>query len=149
MNAKYSYGDFLHQTLSDRPSDEFAGEIVGSCFQQKEPNTTVFPTDAKAKFVRCNLNNCRMPPGCTVGDGSCNHQHDEQNDGEQWILDRAGRPTEPLGKKQFERLGLSTSPKDIPGSKLAKPVTQTADEREAAQEEIVELRRRIAELEAV
>lgn len=147
MNAQYSYGDFTQQDLSD--ADRFDGDVVGSCFQQDSPDTVAFPADANATFFRCNLNNCRIPAGCTIGSGSCNYQHSKQNDGEQWILDGSGKPIEPLGKKQFQRLNLSTDAKDIPASKLSKSVTQTAYEREAAQEEIGELQRRITELEAV
>ena len=146
--SKYDYGDYLQQQFTEEPAKDFDGEIVGSCFQQAEPDTDVFPADAKATFVRCNLNNCTIPKGCTVGESSINHQHREQNDLEQWVLDKDGKPTTPLHEKAFDKFGLSKDPKDIPVEKVPKSPVRKADEKDSAEKEITLKKAEIAKLKA-
>jgi hypothetical protein len=122
MNEEYSYKDFLQKQLTDKPAEDFTGEIVGSCFAQDVPNTQVFPEIATCTFVRCCLNNCEIPDGCTVGEGSVNHQHWKQNDGEQWVLNEQGKPVSPVNHKQYLRYGLSEDPKDLPAEPRKVPI---------------------------
>jgi len=140
----YSHQDYTGQTIRVPPS----GEVIGSCFQQAEPDTEVFPPGTVATFIKCNLNNCRIPAGCKVV-GGCNHQHREQNDGEEWILDQDGKPVKPLHHEQFGRLGLSIDPHDIPSRKLEKSVTETAEGKKQAAEEKMGLQKRIVELDRI
>jgi len=126
MNKKYSYKDFTGQYLTDIPTSEFNNsEIIGSCFHiGNEPFSDVFPPDMKGvKFTKCSLSNCNIPPGNTVGIGCQHRQIKTQNDGEMWLVDSGGKPTEPLQKKRFRDLGLSIDPKDIPITKQAAMIT--------------------------
>lgn len=148
-NEKYSYRDFLQHDLRETNALDWTGEVVGSCFQQDRPRTPVFPDDATCTFVRCNLNNCEIPKGCKVDKSCCHHQHEEQNDGEQWILDKQNRPAKPLGEKQFDRLKLSKNSNDIPDQKQAESATVKAERHQRNRKEILELRRRADELDAV
>lgn len=146
--GKYSYGDFMQRQFIGEPAKDFGGEVIGSCFQQNAPNTKVFPADTRATFVRCNLNNCEIPPGCTVGEGCVNHQHAEQNDREQWVLDAAGKPVKPLHEKEFDRLGVSKDPATIPVALVAKSPVRIADEKASAVKEIAVKEAEIAKLKA-
>ncbi len=146
MNDQYSYGDFTQQDLST--ADGFTGEIVGSCFQQDEPDTAVFHVDATVTFIRCNLINCRIPAGCTVGEGSCNDSVVEQNDGEDWIVDGQGKPLRPLDGTRFQRFSLSEDPRNIPAEKVDVPVVMQAEDKADAAIEVATLRTRIVQLEA-
>ena len=150
MNEKYSYGDFALEPLFRMPAAEFDGEIIGSCFQQDELDTFVFPDDARATFLRCNLNNCEIPVGCTVGTGSVNYQHAKQNDNEQWVLDEDGKPTTPLNLKVFERYGLSQDPKNIPAEPMPPKtsVTIKAAKKKGAVERIAMIDEEKARLQA-
>jgi hypothetical protein len=126
INEKYSYKDFTGQYLTDRPASEFNNsEIIGSCFHiGNEPFSDVFPPDMTGvTFTKCSLSNCNIPVGNTVGAGCQHRQINIQNDGEQWLLDKDEKPTEPLDKKRFQDLGLSIDPKDIPVTKLDTNIT--------------------------
>ena len=146
--SKYDYGDFLQQQFTEEPAKDFDGEVVGSCFQQDAPDTKVFPADAKAVFIRCNINNCAIPKGCTVGEGCVNHQHREQNDLEQWVLDKDGKPTAPLHEKAFDKFAISKDPKDIPVVKVEKSPVRVADEKASAEKDIALKEAEIAKLKA-
>lgn len=117
-NETYSFKDFTGQSLAHIPVNELTGDIVGSCFSHETPGTIVFPTNMVAVFKRCNLDNCIIPVGCTIesdkGIASSQRRFKVQNDLEDWEINEADEPTEPLSKKYFESLGLSTDPKDIP-----------------------------------
>lgn len=144
-NEKHSYRDYTQRDLRGENALDWSGEVVGTCFQQDHPRTPVFPPDATCTFIRCNLNNCQIPDGCKVVDG-CNHQHTEQNDGEQWIIDKQNRPTAPLNVKAFRRYALSEDPKDIPNAPR-KPVTERAAVARYKRRRILELRQQADALE--
>lgn len=130
VNIKYSYKDFLDKDLTKEPASDFNNsEIIGSCFyQQKAPNTKVFPTGiTSVKFVGCNLDNVLVPIGNTIED-SCHRKIMIQNDLEDWVVNNSSEPVEPVNKKKFERLQLSTDPKNIPIIKLiGNSVTQAKE----------------------
>ena len=134
-NDKYSFGDFMGQSLRDVPVKELNDtEIVGSCFYQEDkPDAFVFPDGMKGvTFRRCNLDNVYIPPGNTVvteGWEACCQKRimvqpptpkakpdkDDPPDGPiDWIVDKDNKPVEPLNKRQFEEEGRSLDPKDIP-----------------------------------
>jgi hypothetical protein len=126
-NEQYSFKDLHNKTFTSNPAEDFSGDIIGSCFEQENPNTDVFPADATGNLLRCNLNNCAIPPGMTVmsahGIDSINIHHKEMNDGERWIVDSGTlQPIEPLQKQDFINYGLSIDPADIPVSKLDEPI---------------------------
>lgn len=127
MNEKYSYKDFLQKSLTETDPKEWDGtEVIGSCFAQETPNTTVFPAITGVKFIKCNLDNCVIPKDCTV-EGGTNKLIQVQNDGEDWILDTSLNPVEPVDKARFLRFKLSVLPADIPATKPSLSVTQTAE----------------------
>lgn len=147
-NKKYSYGDFTHQSFVDEPAKDFNDtEIVGSCFYQEsaydagslsptppDPRVVIFPASMRGVvFKRCNLDNVIMPAGNTVvatgAEPCCQRRIRVQNDLEDWALAADNKPLEPVAKKQFQRLGLSIDPKDIPAEKLEKSVTQEAEDQ--------------------
>jgi len=99
QNAQFSGKDFTDADLRSTPAADFAGEIVGSCFyQQKGPGTPVFPDDAEAVFVRCNLDNVLIPPGCVVGEGCTAKRIKVDEYGVDWIVDADNLPIEPLSE---------------------------------------------------
>lgn len=131
INEKYSYKDFTGQYLTDLPASDFNNsEIIGSCFHiGNKPFSKVFPDGMTGvTFTRCSLSNCIIPLGNTIGE-KCQHRWIEnRNDMEQWILDDNGSPIEPLDKKRFEKLGLSTDPKNIPTTKLEVSLTEQKEQ---------------------
>ena len=126
VNEKYSYKDFMDKDLTRESASDFNNsEIIGSCFyQQIAPETQVFPSGITGvKFSKCNLDNVLIPPGNTI-EGGCHRKIKVQNDLEDWFLDNSLKPVEPMSKKKFIELGISTDPKDIPATKLDKRVTE-------------------------
>jgi len=68
-NELYSHGDFTGQDLTSHDVEGFNDtEIVGSCFfQPNSPRSNVFPSGITGvTFVKCNLDNCVIPEGCTL-----------------------------------------------------------------------------------
>lgn len=134
INGEYSYKDFTHQSFTGVSTAEFNNsEIVGSCFYQesiwhsgslgvtpKDPMIDVFPPlMTGVTFVRCNLDNCKIPIGNTIDERCQNRKIRVQNDNEDWELDGSNKPIEPLDKKRFVEDGKSVDPKDIPVSKVS------------------------------
>jgi len=120
----YSNQDY---TGKDLRSEHVAGIIEGSCFSQEKPDTHIFPEDMTgATFVNCNLDNVYMPKGNVLKDCST-RRFMAQNDGEDWLIDKDGFPTEPVNKKQFETLAISVDPVDIPEEKQKFPATIQKD----------------------
>jgi hypothetical protein len=131
INEKYSYKDFLDQDLSKLDAKEFNNTvIVGSCFyQQKAPDTIVFPSDiVGVTFRKCNLDNVFIPFGNNIESGT-NKKLAEQNDKATWIVDKDLKPIEPLNKDEFIKLKLSIDPKDIPTEKVAISVVTAKEEQ--------------------
>ncbi len=124
LNEKYSYKDYMNKELSEEKASDFNDtEIIGSCFYQEgDPDQEIFPVGITGvNFIRCNLDNVKLPAGCTVFGGT-NKKIKIQNDLSDWILDKDGNPTEPIDKKDREEAGISCDPKDIPVTKLDTPL---------------------------
>jgi hypothetical protein len=121
-DAAHSQKDYTGWDWNQR--DRLDGlTIEGSCFSQETPNSHIFPADMTGvTFISCNLDNVFIPDGNTVI--QCSQKSFEiQNDLEDWIVDENDEPIEPVNKKQFERLGLSTDPADLPDEPLEKAIT--------------------------
>lgn len=120
VNLKYSFGDFTGQTLTHLPASDFRGDIIGSCFSQEALDTIVFPAGITATFLRCNLDNCVIPVGASVGStqgiNSTTKRIAIQNDKESWFVDGDNNPIEPMNKAEFIKYRISVDPADIPGS---------------------------------
>lgn len=129
LNEKYSYKDFTGKSFRDISVEEFNNTIiVGSCFYQEwdwdRPETSVvkdiFPDGLKdITFENCNLDNVRILDKCE----NCTFIKNTmktikvQNDWDDWILDNALKPIEPLNKQDRLKVGVSVDPKDIPSEK--------------------------------
>lgn len=127
-NAKYSHKDFTGRKLTSRPAAEFNdSEIVGSCFYQEgQPDVEVFPAGMTGvTFRNCNLDNVLIPDGNTIEGGS-HKRVIMQKDGEDWITDKNNNPLEPIAKKTYVKLGISTDPKDLPSEQQETPATLAA-----------------------
>ena len=121
INQKYSFKDFIGQDFSSVDASEFNNtEIVGSCFYQENiPDAEIFPAGMTGvTFKRCNLDNVKVPTGNTVESDCCHRKVKAQNDLEDWLLDAENKPTEPMRKVDYIRLGISIDPKDIPAEKI-------------------------------
>lgn len=134
LNDKYSFRDLTGQTfLGVDPSEFNDSEIVGSCFYQesardpdspgagaKDPSVNVFPPGMTGvTFTRCNLDNCKIPLGNTVGERNSHRKIRVQNDNRDWILaDADDKPLEPTDKKLRIREGKSVDPKNIPSTRI-------------------------------
>lgn len=153
LNKKYSYKDFLDKDLTKEPASDFNNsEIIGSCFyQQAGLNTKVFPVGITGvTFQECNLDNVFIPVGNTTE--KCSRKKImRQNDLEDWLVDDSGNPIEARSKKEYLRLGISIDPKDLPISKLDKPITEIKMEelRQAAIDTIKALPDDVAKLAGV
>lgn len=125
INEKYSYKSFGRNPAALKTAIDLAGTIVGSGFSQSTLDAHIFPdTMTGVVFEKCNLDNVYIPPGNTV-DPSCSHKRfATQNDLEDWFIDGADKPVEPIDKKMYEKLKLSTDPKDIPVTPLVVSVTR-------------------------
>ena len=137
--AQYSFKDFTNRSLVTERLIDFpiGGEIVGSCFYQEARATSttlvqirkaIFPVGMTGiTFRRCNLDNVLIPPGNTVEPDCSTRVIRVQNDLEDWIMtsDVTPTPTEPINRGEFEQLGISIDPADIPSSPLPEPRTLT------------------------
>ena len=124
--ASYDYQDFTDRNFLDLPPEEFSGKIIsGSCFYQqytpdgKEPPFEIFPPTVKdVTFVRCNLDNVKLPEGTKIIECT-NKIIKVQNDWDDWICDDNGNPIEPLNKEQRIKARISISPDSIPKKKFS------------------------------
>lgn len=136
FNEKYSYRDFMNQSFKHIDVSEFNNTtIVGSNFYQewKEGDRDVvkdiFPDGMTGVvFEKCNLDNVFVPDGNIVI-GGANRKIKVQNDLEDWVLDETLKAKEPVSKGEYERLGVSADPKDIPKEKQAKSVLEKKREK--------------------
>lgn len=122
IDEAYSFKDMTGWDLSDHK--DMDGKVIYCLTLSNEtPDAQVLPANLTgATFIKCNLCNVFVPPGNTVID--CQTQRFKvQNDGEDWFIGDDDKPVEPIAKKLFEQLGLSTDPKDIPDVKLEKAAT--------------------------
>jgi len=131
-NKTYSFKNFMDQDLRGHDPKGFAGEIVGTCFAQQErpgelPPYDVFPAGVTGvTFVRCNLDNVRVPDGCTVEKGT-NKVIRVMNDLDDWRCNEKGEPIEPMNKAERLRVGISCDPKDIPKDFIREEVIDKAE----------------------
>ena len=117
INEKYSFKDFTGQSFIDLDSDEFSNsEIIGSCFaQENESEKHIFPIGMIGViFTRCNLDNVMLLGNNIIGKRCSNQRIMVQNDGQDWIIDSAHNPIEPVSIKQHKKLNLSIDPADLP-----------------------------------
>ena len=114
--------DFTGRDLSGR-IDMSDKVICGSSFSQEVVDRPIFPPSMTGTtFLYCNLDNTSIPVGSDVLLSS-QRRFKPQNDLEDWLIDGANKPTEPINKEQFQALGLSILPLDIPAEKQTEPVT--------------------------
>ena len=129
INNKYSFKDFMNKKFINVDSSEFNNtEIKGTCFYQEskysisglsakpiDPITDVFPLNMTGvTFIRCNLDNVKIPIGNTIGERCSNRKIRVQNDMSDWELDTNSKPTKPLDETERIEKGVSIDPKDIP-----------------------------------
>lgn len=133
-NEKYSHKRFTNQSFIDVDPEEFNNsEIVGSSFYQEDaPFSNIFPAGMTGvTFIRCNLGNVVIPIGASRS-GGCNEHSKVQNDRETWVVDIDQKPVEPIHKRHFDILNLSTDPKDIPSTMMDKSaITDEVEKKEA------------------
>lgn len=117
---EWSFKDY-HDTSSDIPNGT---TVYASQFWSHELDTNPFRADMRdVTFVRCHLDNVIIPEGNTLVE--CWHRRWKvQNDGNQWEIDKDGKPTVPMmAAKQFLKRGLLVpDPKDIPTEKVSEQV---------------------------
>ena len=115
LNEKHSYKDYTHQEFTKTDAKDWNdSEVVGTCFHQTVPKTSIFPAGITGvKFVKCNLDNVVIPKDCTV-EGGCHRWIAAQKDGSDWLLDDNLLPVEPLNKAEYVKLGLSVDPAALP-----------------------------------
>ena len=90
-------GDSTDGSFLDKPASFFNGQTIKGCFyQQYFLDVDVFPPDAvDVTFVRSNLDNCKIPPGYTIGERCTNDRIRVQHDDIQpqdWFLDSSNNP---------------------------------------------------------
>lgn len=125
-SPQYSFKIFTNEFLqSGIPSGT---TVYGSTFYSEIPKTKRFPDSMKGvTFVCPNADNVIIPPGniVVVGDGICGSWKEwrAQNDGEDWLINASGNPTEPIQKETFLELEISTRAADIPNRKMSEPIT--------------------------
>lgn len=89
----WSFKDFSNRTISDVIPD---GTVVyASSFYFEGKATHVFQASMRGvTFVRCNLDNCIIPPGNTTLD--CSMRQIRVIDGVDWLVDENDEPIEAL-----------------------------------------------------
>jgi len=120
VDVELSLRDFTGHDMST--IDLFGKVIYGSTFSREVPDSAVFPKNMSgAKFIKCNLDNVLMPGGNELIDCST-RRFKFQNDLEDWLINESGDPVEPVNKKTYLSLGLSTDPKDLPSEPLKQSI---------------------------
>ncbi|MHA2136254.1 MAG: hypothetical protein ACW99J_20530, partial [Candidatus Thorarchaeota archaeon] len=76
---------------------------------------------------RCNLDNVKLPFGNTYNETCCKRKIKAQNDLEDWFVDSAHKPVEPMRKADYLRLGISVDPADIPTEKMTEPIVSKTE----------------------
>lgn len=151
-NKRFSHQDFTNRSLLDVPPDDLNGTvIVGSCFYQEAKPDEPLPRDIFPKgmtgvtFQRCNLDNVCIPPGNTFVD--CTMKRIRwQNDGDDWILDAAGQPVEPVRAPILRKQGKPVPrPEDLPAQALT---AAELEKREEVEQLTAQIERETAELAA-
>lgn len=156
-SATWDLSQNPYQNLRAVPTAEWDQSLVrNSCFYQEAPRDgtgrgwnangfrTIMPADVTGvEFLGCNLDNCRLPAGATMmeqdGVPTCSRRKLRvQNDRRDWLLDGAGEPTEPTGRREAREDGSNVDPAELPGT----PITDEHHEAEKARAKRVRDRRR-------
>lgn len=126
-----SFKVFTNFNFSDSHHDFSGKTICGSSFTQELPDSEIFKKDTeKLRLVYCHVENVVIPEGTELINPDCGgvpcwtESFKVQNDLEDWKIDERGGPLEPVRKDEFQKLGISTDPADIPEEKLEEPITQ-------------------------
>ncbi len=134
MSDKYSGKNFSKVDLTHDAGLEQGTNIYGSNFYKEariddvNPVKEIFPIGMRGvTFYNCNLDNVFVPPFNTVIGGS-NRKIKVQNDGEDWILDNAFKPVEPMDIERRKEFDVSFDPKDIPVQKFTKEEKEQHEE---------------------
>ena len=130
INKKYSNKDFTGRAFVNIPASKFNNTIIeNSCFwQENHPELRkIFPDGMTGVIFRyCNLDNVEVSPTCTI-ESTCNHRRIMvQNDLEDWFVDSALKPINPVAPRIFDEFTVSRDPKDIPTAKQTVSATQKA-----------------------
>lgn len=121
---EYDYNEvFSFKDFTNRTNIELSGVVYASCFSQETPDNQIFVAGMTGvTFIKCNLDNVSIPDGNTVIDCS-QKRFKVQNDLNDWIIDTANNPVEPVNAKIFVKLGLPIpKPEDIPVIKVDKVI---------------------------
>lgn len=124
--SPFSNRDFTGHSFVDIPDDSI---VENSCFSQETPDKHIFRENMnKVIFRDCNLDNVFIPKGNIISNCS-QKKFAVQNDKEDWIVDETNSPVVPIAQKQYETLGLSIDPNDIPPVKMEQSIiTVTMEE---------------------
>jgi hypothetical protein len=123
QNEKYSQKDFTGRSLRDA-KDLKDMVIYGSCFSQETPDTKVFPDNMTGvTFLNSNLDNVFVPEGNTII-GGIHRKFKVQADLNDWILNDDSTPKEPIMKEEYQRLGISIDPKDLPTKMMTENIIE-------------------------
>ncbi len=108
--------DYTGRSLVFISANELNGlTLTGYCFSQEKLRSDVFPSDMRGvTFKYCNLTNCAIPEGNTVGEGCQVIPILCQSDGEDWYLDQDDKPICPVDVKLYLMMGRSIDPRDLP-----------------------------------
>ena len=119
--------------MKDHPEFILNGKVIyNTSFYQHLPDTHTFPEDMTGvTFIKCNLDNCFIPPGNTVI--QCTQRKIKvQNDLNDWIVDDLGNPVKPVDFNIYEKLSLPLpKPQDIPAQKVPERVDLIEEAKQA------------------
>lgn len=134
INDVYSFKDFTGRAA--HVLEDISGIVYASCFSNETPDAHIFPDNISGViFIKCNLDNVFIPVGNTVIDCS-QRRFKVQNDGNDWLIDGASKPTLPINHKIFTKFGLPMpKPMDIPAIR----VTECVDLLEVAKTKKLEV----------
>ena len=131
-DEQWSFKNFTNLNCPDLPDGI---TVYASSFYWEQPDYHTFRDDLKGvTFIKCNLDNIYIPPGNTVIDCHC-RRFCCQADGNDWVLDKANKPTIPLmGEKVFKKFGLPVPrPEDIPSKLVDEAIDLLQKAREIKQ----------------
>lgn len=123
FDDELSLKSFSNQNFSEA-EDIFSGKnIYGSVFYNEVPDSKIFPKGMKGvTFVNCNMDNLIIPEGNEViyTNGLSQKRFENQNDGNDWLIDENNEPVKPVNHKIFTKLGLPMpDPIDIPEERVS------------------------------
>ena len=123
-SKKHSFRSYQDKKFLSSDPSEFSNTIIkcSNFYQQKQPDTCVFPDGVKnLTLENCNLDNvCLTSEMITIG--GTRKRIVCQNDMEDWIVDEFNYPLEPLHKENYQELNLDFSPKNIPDEPMEESI---------------------------